>query len=327
MNNYTQIKPEERVRIFEYKKEGWGNNWIARAIGRDKSSISRELRRNSDSIGYLYPSVAQFSTAKRKARHGTKVRRTLGLKEYVIDKLNKCWAPDAIAGKWSKERPAQSIGAEAIYAFIYSAEARDLKLWELLPRKKRKRGMVRKTYKTAGILHRVSIAERPPHIEQRIEPGHFEADLFFNEGSMSSNVLNIVDRKSRMTILVKNESKHSEPIVDHIERTIGSIAKTVTFDNGKEFAMHHQLQKKRGIKTYFCNPGSPWQKGSVENSNGGIRRYLPFRLPAHLVTQEMLNKVADTINNIPRRSLGFLTPMEVFYQDYKEKSSSVALHN
>jgi len=209
---------------------------------------------------------------------------------------------------------------------IYSKEARNIELWKLLPRKKQRRGIVRKSYKGLGILHRVSIAQRPEHIAQREEPGHFEADLFFNKGSMSSNVLNLVDRKSRMTILVKNASKHSVPIIDHIDRTIGSIAKTVTFDNGKEFAMHNRLQERRKIKTFFCNPGSPWQKGSVENSNGALRRYLPFKLPARLITQETLNKVAGIINNIPRKSLNFLTPAEVFYQDYNQNFSSVALH-
>jgi IS30 family transposase len=326
MRKYTQLKPKERALIFEFTKAGWGNNRIADALGRDKSTVSRERKRNSDEIGYLYPTEAQAATNARKARHGPKVVRNPELEKYVIGKLRAFWAPDAIAGRWSKECPDQSITAEAVYAFIYSEVARKLELWKLLPRKKRKRGMVRKAYKTVGILNRVSIDQRPKYIERRKAPGHFEGDLFFNAGSMSANVLNLVDRKSRITILFKNDSKFSEPIIDRIDRTIGTFAESVTFDNGKEFAAHNRLREKCGIKTYFCDPGSPWQKGSVENSNGALRRYLPFKVPAHTITQELLNKVADIINNIPRRSLKFLTPAEVFEHDYKMKYSSVALH-
>ena len=289
MEQYTQLQPNERALIFEYTKAGRGNNWIARTLGRDKSTISRERKRNSDEIGYLYPTEAQAITNERKARHGPKVARHPELEEYVIDKLHACWAPDAIAGLWSKERPNQSITTEAVYSFIYSEEARHFELWKLLPRKKHKRGMVRKTTKKVKIQHRVSIDQRPKHIELRKESGHFEADLFFNAGSMSANVLNIVDRKSRVTFLIKNDSKISEPIIAHIRRAIGSIAKSVTFDNGTEFAMHYRLQDI-GIQTYFCDPGSPWQKGSAENSNGALRRYLPFKVPANSITQELLTK-------------------------------------
>lgn len=325
MRKYTQLKPNERALIFEFTKTGWRNNQIANALGRDKSTISRERKRNGDSIGYLYPTEAQAATNQRKARHGPKVARCPKLEEYVIDKLRACWAPDSIAGRWSEERPDQSITTEAVYSFIYSEKARKLELWKLLPRKKHKRGMMRKTNKKVKIQHRVSIDQRPQYIERRKESGHLEADLFFNAGSMSANVLNIVDRKSRVTFLIKNDAKFSEPIIDRVNRSIGSFAKSVTFDNGSEFALHYRLQEK-GIQTYFCDPGSPWQKGSVENSNGALRRYLPFKAPANSITQDLLNKVADIINNIPRRSLKFLTPAEVFEQDYKMKYSSVALH-
>jgi transposase, IS30 family len=325
MKQYTQLKSNERALIFEFTKAGWGNNRIAAAIGRDKSTVSRERERNGDMIGYLYPTEAQAITNARKARHGPKVARHPELKKYVIDKLHACWAPDAIAGRWSKEHPEQSITTEAVYAFIYGKHARVLGLWKLLPRKKPKRGMVRRINKNVRIQHRISIDRRPKYIERRKEAGHLEADLFFNAGSLSANVLNIVDRRSRVTFLVKNDSKFSEPIIDRLSRSVGSFAKSITFDNGTEFAMHYRLQET-GIQTYFCDPGSPWQKGSVENSNGALRRYLPFKVPANSITQEILNKVADIINNIPRRSLKFLTPAEVFEQDYKMKYSSVALH-
>jgi IS30 family transposase len=319
MSYYTQISKIERARIFEGLKNGLSMGDIANFIGRDKSSVSREIKRNSDHIGYLYPADAQAMTSQRKARHGTKVNRDAKLMQYVIEKLNQDWAPDVIAGKWSQVNPAQPITREAIYSFIYAQQNKHLELWKLLSHKKPKRGIVRKKRGKIGIPNRVSVHERPVHIEQREEAGHFESDLFFNSGSMSENVLNIVDRKSRMTFLEKNSSKHSAPIIQKIAERVGQFAKTITFDNGTEFSEHSKLHSLNGgINTFFCDPGSPWQKGSVENSNKFLRRYLPFKMLAKDVTQEMLDSVAHTINNIPRRSLNFLTPYEAFVQDYKD---------
>jgi len=131
--------------------------------------------------------------------------------------------------------------------------------------------MVRKTNKKVKIQHRVSINQRPKYIERRKELGHFEGDLFFNAGSMSANVLNLVDRKSRMTILIKNDSKFSEPIIDRVSRSMAHSLKVLPLIMVRNLPCIIGFQKT-GIKTYFCNPGSPWQKGSVENSNGALRR-------------------------------------------------------
>jgi IS30 family transposase len=317
MSYYTQLSLAERVQIFEYKKTSWGVRKIARALGRDKSCISRELKRNSNNMGYyLYPIDAQARTNRRKARHGTKVQRNLRMSKYIQEKLDEYWSPDAIAGKWSQENPDESISTEAIYSYIYSKQTKHLELWKKLPHKKKKRGIARKKRDVSAIPNRVSIDQRPAYIEHRLETGHFESDLFFNEGSMSENVLNIIDRKSRFTILKKNESKKSNPIINKIAESVGSIAKTITFDNGKEFAEHKKLGEKHGINTFFCDAGCPWQKGSVEHSNKLYRRFLPFKMQAGTITQEMLNWAAHIMNNIPRKSLNYRTPLEVFKQDY-----------
>lgn len=351
MEKYTQLSLQERVAIFEGLKGGRSRNMIALSMGRDKSTISREIRRNCDSNGYYYyPSEAQVRTHKRKAKHGFKVCRIVGMKGYVIEKLNEYWAPTAIAGRWSLTHPDEKITKEAIYAFIYGQEGKQLGLAKLLPQAKPKRGLVRARKAKSHIPNRVPLENRPKGAHMRSELGHLEGDLFFNTGSQSSNVLTLVDRKSRLVRLVKNSSKKSDLVVNSVSQVAQELeAKTITFDNGSEFSSHTKLREQGDIMTYFCEPGAPWQKGSVENMNKQIRRFLPFKFNASDITQETVDMVADILNNIPREVLGFRTPYEVHgnidleivkrksrvkmatpameagFFDYK-KQSSVALH-
>jgi IS30 family transposase len=315
---YTQLTEFERVRIYEGHKQGLSQRQIAESIGRDKSTVSRELRRNSDRIGYLYPRDAQKKTDERKARHGSKIERNMDLKNYVIDKLKIGWSPEVIAGRWKKERPDEGICAEAIYQFIYKPKYKKLELWKLLDKRKKKRGLVRKNRSKQTIQYRVSIDKRPEEINARQEFGHFEGDLFFNRGSQSANVLTTVERVSRLVSLVKQDSKQSDTTIKSLKKSIGSYATSCTFDNGKEFAEHYTL----GIPTYFCDAYSPWQKGSVENAIKLIRRYIPFAMDPDSITQQLLDYVAHMINNRPRKILGFLTPYEVFENELKKKNES-----
>lgn len=318
MKHYTQLSEFERVRIYEGKKKGWGPTQIAESIGRDKSSISRELKRNSDHIGYLYPRDAHKKTKDRKAVHGPKIERHSLIKNYVLERLKERWSPKAIAGRWKRDNPQnKTITAEAIYEWIYTPKNKDLALWKLLPKAKTRRGRSRKKYKTGSkIMHRVSIHQRPKAINDRIEFGHYEGDLMFSQGSQAANILTLVERTSRMVTLVKHDTKHSAPIMSSIREKIGETARSCTFDNGSEFSQHYTL----GIPTFFCDPASPWQKGSVENMNGLARADIPFSMPPESVTQEYLDKVAHRLNNKPRESLDYQTPYEVFMKAKKTQN-------
>lgn len=340
MNHYIQLKETDRVKIYKGLVQGLSVDVIAQETGRHKSTIYRELQRNSDRIGYLYPRDAHEQTKKRKARHGSKIDRNPDLKAYIIEQTSLNRAPIVIAGRWNKNHPNKRICAESIYRYAYHSKNIHLDLWKLFPKAKKKRGVMRKKRKSGSpILHRVSIHHRPAEIENRKTFGHYEADLMFNQGSQSANVLTIVERKSRMVFLVKHSSKHSNPIIKSIEKKVGNTALSCTFDNGTEFSDHWKMK----ISTYFCDPGSPWQKGSVENMNGLLRKDLPFELDPKLITQEYLDSVAYRINNTPRKLLGYSTPMEVFLENLKkrkkhfrlesptlsvdyQKSSNVALH-
>jgi IS30 family transposase len=320
MKKYTQIKLQERVKIFNGLCAGMSHGDIANLLGRDRSSIGREIRRNGDRNGYLYPQRAQERTDKRKAKHGYMVNRIPGLKEYVVTKLHEYWSPIAIAGRWSLENPSQSITKETLYAWIYSKEGRKLGLPKLLPRGKPKRGMVRARKVKEPIPFRISISKRPESINQRYELGHAEADLMFNRGSQSSNVLTMVDRKSRLVGLVKNESKKAKIVTKAVIAWSEKHAvNSVTCDNGKEFSGHVQITDKLSIPVYFCDPGAPWQKGAVENMNKMLRRFLPFSLNAREISQEKLDWVADALNNTPRAILGFLTPLEAHQNIARDK--------
>ena len=312
MEKYTHISLQERAKIFKGVCAGMSCRAIAKSLGRAPSSIARECCRNSDEYGYLYPQLAQEQADKRKAGHGYSVVRIPGLRDYVIDRLHKHWAPIAIAGRWSLQYPDQAISHEALYAWIYGKEGVELGLPKLLPRAKHKRGKVWARKSKTTIPCRVSIARRPESINQRSELGHLEGDLVFNRGSQSSNVLTLVERKSRFVVLTKNETKQSEVVIASMERVIEQYgADSVTLDNGTEFSGHIRITDKFSIPTYFCNPGAPWQKGSVENMNKMLRRFIPFELDAHEVTQEKLDQIAYILNNTPRKSLNFLTPFEV----------------
>ena len=317
MKYYTQLNEFERVRIYEGLKKGWGPTAIGESIGRHKSSISRELKRNSDHIGYLYPRDAHKKTKDRKARYGPKIERHSQVRNYILGKLNKRWSPKVIAGRWKRDNPEEiTVTAEAIYSWIYDPKNKDLELWKLLPKAKSRRGRTRKKYKKGTkIMHRVSIHQRPDTINERIEFGHYEGDLMFNQGSQSVNILTLVERTSRMVILVKHDTKHSAPIMDSIRERIGTTALSCTFDNGSEFAQHYTL----GIPTFFCDPASPWQKGSVENMNGLARPYVPFAMDPHSVTQEYLDAVAHKLNNQPREILNYQTPYEFFMNATKSQ--------
>jgi IS30 family transposase len=249
------------------------------------------------------------------------------LKKYVLEKLKEHWSPIAIAGRWSLEHPGNSITKEAIYAWIYSPAGIALGLPKLLPYAKSKRGRIRAKKPKSHIPNRVSVHVRPEVINNRLELGHMEGDLIFNSGSQSSNILTLIDRKSRFVMLTKNDSKKTDAVIEAVSCCLKKLgAKSATFDNGSEFSSHTKLNKQHGIETYFCDPGAPWQKGSVENMNKQIRRFLPFKMKANDVTQEMADNVASILNNMPRKILGFMTPLEAHgLQNQEIRGSRVKL--
>jgi transposase, IS30 family len=319
MESYSHLSYQDRQKIYSPLCQGKSKRDIAKEIGRHYSTISREVNRNKDAIGYLRPEDAHRLAQDRQHQQVLpKIEKIPGLQEYVIKNLHDDWTPKVIAGRWNMQQAdkKKKITAETIYKYCYSKNGQKLGLVQLLARSKPKRGMHRKQQSNKiGIPDRTSISKRPKHINNRDEVGHLEVDLLFYSQSQSANALSVIDRSTRYVSLVKNESKRSEEVIAGLDAVIekdhASKIKTATFDNGKEFVLHTKIKKKFDIQTYFCHPGSPWEKASVERFNGQTRRFIPFKEIASDVTQERLDELAAKLNHTPREILDFFTPCEL----------------
>jgi IS30 family transposase len=280
MKNYTQLREEERVKIFELRQLGHGVRSIARQLNRDKGTVSREFTRNgySDSIEYL-PDKAHVMVKNRKHILQRKIDQFTELKNYVFSKLQEMWSPDVIAAK-SKEEIGIDISHESIYQYCYDDKNKNLRWYLLLAlkRKKRLQAHARKPRKVL-IPRRNSIHERPEVINKRLEFGHFEGDLTFCRGDRSVNLLVLTERITKMSFLVKNNSKHATEVGKNCFNTLAKmnsdVRKTITFDNGLEFVNHTLLMVFLNMDTYFCDKRSPWQKGQVEKTNAMLH---PFQV-------------------------------------------------
>lgn len=234
--------------------------------------------------------------------------------------IHKKWSPNAIAGKLKLDKNiALYISTESIYIFIYTSPiAAKLKLYNYLPSKRYKRQERGKRCQRNIIPQRVSIHKRDVVATQKLEIGHFEADLTFHKGNQSMNIGVLVDKKSQKVSLVLNNSKRSKTVTAGFLRKIAtlpnSVRKTMTMDNGKEF-VGHVAYRLSGFKTFFCDSYRPRQKALVEKMNSMIHRILPKNTDITTVTQKCLDKVAKILNNMPRRIFGYKTPNEIWAEN------------
>lgn len=260
------------------------------------------------------PNHAQRVTTKRKskagARHPLKNPKTF---DYVITRLKRGWSPELIDGRLKLKNGYRVISYECIYRYIYSQEAKSKKWWEYLPlkRKKRKKKQGRNVQKER-ISDRVSIHLRDKSVESREIFGHFEGDSIIGRQIKGKVIHTEVERKTRYLKAVVVNSKSSQDTIDAQIKIFSQIpTKSVTTDNGLEFAKHQQL-RALGISTFFADPYSSWQRGTNENTNRLIRRYLPKKTSFNNLTQEDLDDMVWEINNRPKKVLNFATPQEAF---------------
>jgi IS30 family transposase len=324
MKEYNHLNLKMRKEIYQLWLRGLGIRAIARLIGRDASTVSREIRRNIDDIGYL-PDTAHIKYQKRRFHRKKKILNAAMLTEYIIEKIRMHWSPEQISGRMKLDEMPFYASTETIYQFIYSDAGKALMLYPFLRYSQSKRGQLYgRKIRSQNIKDRVSIHERPPTIDTRLEIGHFEGDLTFFHGNRSANLTVLAERFSRLTVLIKNQSKQTDDVIGKIlERVRGVPMKSITFDNGSEFSAHTRLRQEYNLATYFCDPGSPWQKGTVENSISRLHRFIPKNSDLSDWSNTEIGRIEAKINSIPRKTLGFLTPFEVFYGKYQ----SVALHS
>jgi IS30 family transposase len=316
---YGQLTEGERCEIFRLYASGISQAEIGRMIGRDKGTISRELRRNALPRGdYLPVSAERIALSRRHQRRKSKIERSSWLLEVVRDQLIAMGrSPEQIAGRLELEQGKPVISHESIYRFAHSKEGRQENLHRYLPRAKAKRGRRAKRRGKPLIPNRVSIHDRPDVVAARQEFGHWEGDLMAFSRPGQNNVV-LAERKSRYILAARMPDKTAATTTASMENLLSLLPeqakRSITFDNGGEFASHASL----GLLTFFCDPRSPWQKGTVENSIGRLRRDLPRSTTPTDYTEADFHDIIASHNETPRKCLGFKTPAEVLLSEINQ---------
>ncbi len=322
---YEHLSYVERLSIDEGRRAGLSLRAIARRLKRAPSTVSRDIRR----IGKYWPHYSAppaFFNALHRRSESRRGRRKLitgsPLFEHVASQLRQGWSPLQIAGRLRRMDPAVCPGSvchESIYTALYALPRGELRK-ELLSalrqgrqsRRPRSRGADRRR---GFVTDDIRIAERPEDVAARLIPGHWEGDLIKGMANRSA-VGTLVERTSRLVLLARMDGLDADTTRCAFERSFENVPepfrKSLTYDRGTEMARHAQLTANTGIKVWFADPYSPWQRGSNENANGLIRQYLPKGTDLSGHTQDDLNEIAERLNNRPRKVLDFETPNEVF---------------
>ena len=319
-NKFKHLSINERYKIKEMKDKGIGISKIAENLNRSKGAISMEIRRNEYNGDYLPCKAHSIYEERLHKGDGLKIEKDHILKNYIVDKMsNENYSPDGISGRLKLNNKLPNVSTETIYHFIYTSPiAVQLGLHKLLPTKRLKRQVRGKRRQRVVIPARTPVHERKEVAKKKIEIGHFEGDITFHKGNQSANIGCLVDKMSQKVFLTKNSSKKTSAVTAGFLLKMKGIPektrKTLTLDNGKEF-VKHVTYRLIGFKTYFCDAYRPRQKDLVEKMNSMIHRIIPKNIDINTITQEALDDVADILNNLPRKILGYKTPNEVWNEN------------
>lgn len=322
---YSQIDMDERRKIARWKTAGISVTVIAEKLGRHRSTIFRELRRNAfedstmdDLNGYYCVTAHEMARDRRTKLR--KLARFSELRQAVIDQIMHGWSPQQIAGRLQVEGQKHCVSHETIYKFAYSSDGQAIKLWRHLPEHRaRRRPRHARRHHGRRFGPEVNILNRPEAVAERKQFGHWECDLIqFRQKFGKANVTSLVERVSRFAVLLRNNDRQSKPIMDKLIGVLQSLPhlarRSITFDRGTEFTDWPYLQAGIGAQTWFCDPQSPWQKGTVENTNRRARKWLPREVNPLSITERDLIEICNRLNSTPRKCLGYKTPAEVFRQ-------------
>jgi IS30 family transposase len=295
---------------------------IARDLNRSPSTISREIGRHGGRQGYRASDADRCAWERAKRPKLCKLARYPRLRRSVIRLLQGKWSPEQIAG-WHQRHYAGDMTMQISHETIYKSlfiQARGVLKKELQQCLRSKRALRRSRHASlkqdglGQITDMVSIRQRPAAVEDRAVPGHWEGDLL--AGSNNSYIATLVERFSRYVMLAKVNGKDTETVINalikHAHKLPVELYKSLTWDRGKEMADHQRFTLATDIKVYFCDPQSPWQRGSNENTNGLLRQYFPKGTDLSVHSQARLNAVARELNGRPRKTLQFETPAERF---------------
>ncbi|WP_335949504.1 IS30 family transposase [Salipiger bermudensis] len=323
---HTELDLRERRSIEDMLNAKLPVSRIAAELGRHRSSVYREIKRNgfvADELPELngyYGVVAQKSATARRARR-RKLIRLPALREAVIDRLKEGWSPGQVAGRLAFEGHETRISHETIYAWVYGPEGRDEELARHLPRRRQKRRprYARRSRNQVFPPER-SIHQRPEYVKARETFGEWEGDLMiFERAQGSMNVATLVERKTRFAVLFRNNDRSSTHFMNSLMNVMTPLPqaarKSITFDRGFEFRDWRKLEAGIGTTAWFCDPQAPWQKGSVENLNGRARRVLPRDTSLASLSRPQMKAISERLNATPRKCLGWRTPTEAFREE------------
>jgi IS30 family transposase len=315
-----RLSIEERIEIGMRVARGESNAEIARGLGRHRSTIGRELARCGPRRGHYAPFAAERRVRRLACRpKATKLSASPRLLAEVEAGLRKQWSPEQISEKLRVDYPGDQemrISHETIYQSLFvqsRGELRKQLTAELRTgRKARKpQGTVENRGRIAGM---VNISQRPAEVEDRAVPGHWEGDLIIGAGQRSA-IATLVERQTRFVTLARlGDDRSTLHVIEALKRRVGQVpahlARSLTWDQGRELAAHKQFTDETGIQVYFCDPHSPWQRGSNENTNGLLRQYLPKGTDLSVHDQAALDRISDSLNGRPRKTLGWANPAE-----------------
>jgi IS30 family transposase len=321
---YRHLSEEERDILAVWRGEGKSLRQMARALGRHVSTVSRELKRNCGP-NYKWSYFAHSAQGRARQRwHGSHQRQRLKdpeVRAYVRTKLQQGWSPELIAGRLKREPGGRRISHEAIYQWIY-AQAPELKRYLARARPKRRwRGYGRRGM-LVSIPRRISIRHRPKVVGRRRQWGHWEADTMV-DGYRRAGIQVVVERRTRYSCLSKlvplSPVAMRRALGRRLSRFPPGLRRTLTYDNGSENTQHYLTNQRLGTQSYFCDPYQSWQRGTVENTIGLARRWLPKKTDLLTLSPVTVKWVEQWLNHRPRKCLDYRTPAEVL------KSASVAL--
>lgn len=322
---FKQLTDSDRSKLEVLIKEGYLQKEAAKKLGVNKSTISRELKRYPTPHGYRADMAQARHEHKRTACKPHVRMNDPEICEYVLERIYRGWSPETIGGKLKREiqlgfKPKSFyLNHESIYQFVYESEyGKKEKLYQYLRRgQKRRKKQHGRQAQQETIKNRVFIDQRPKDINLRQTIGHWEGDTIIYSNKKAVNSL--VERKTKFVALTKLERKTAELTKQAV---IGKLQnhyrETLTVDNGTENAKHEEIAKELDLKVYFCHPYHSWEKGTNENTNGLVRRYLPKQTNIDDLTQKELDAIADELNDRPRKSLNYQTPREVLEYEYQK---------
>lgn len=314
-----QLTSEERERLAQLHHRGENRAEIARQLDRHSTTISRELRRNGVAGGYLPVQAHERAQERRRRRPLTRKMDRPDTGGFVRRGLEQRWSPEQIAGRLRREHPDDPqrwISATTIYAWIAAQEPDERRYWRGFLRRRGRRPRVRKN--PASGANRAAIADRPAAVERRERLGDFEGDTLLGSPG-TGGLVTLVDRKSRYAVVAKVQSKKADYVARRIRTRLETLPadkrRSLTFDNGREFARVDRLERRFQLAVYFAEPGRPYQRGTNENTNGLIRQFFPKGQDFRYVSPQDAKRSQDLLNHRPRACLDYRTPHEVFFEE------------